>query len=505
MITDVGRTIKTPYISFKAGIVNLSSDFDGTYMPAEFNHDAICRDKTPVNKTKFQEHFDQFEKTANILKGNGAESKFNFSVSSGRNIHEFNYFMQKIREKGLKILLPDSLVTGNGGDEFHRNSGDFFHSDQKEAFSVDNANKEKRENIKNETNGWDGAKIKEQIKNFFNQSEIREVQTTNLFYAPGMSLQDNLREKPSDNFVAIRNDGDLGIHLALSKNYAYNLKQTRENLTNKLKENGTQLITRDVLADSYSIGKDGEKLPTIEIFPEIKNDAITKEYDIKKKVEHIQKNRTNDLVIVAGDARNDFEMLNLFNYTNEKEDFSNIHTLKKVYDLPVISIFVNNGKSSQDKLLNSLNITADKADDYFNSDGQIRFICVDKNDPRKPQTLDEAILVATKEYAKRNPEFRKNMSSEAKAKIDSMKYSYPISKNVISQIEEKAKAKLSNHSENTDEVIKNNKKPLSTKGKVAIFGSVVGGLALVDYFIYKELKNSRNKKPQSLSNKAVAR
>ena len=50
------------YLHFGAGYTRIFSDFDGTYMPAEFNHDVLCNDNPPVDSNAFNSYFSEFGK-----------------------------------------------------------------------------------------------------------------------------------------------------------------------------------------------------------------------------------------------------------------------------------------------------------------------------------------------------------------------------------------------------------------------------------------------------------
>ena len=112
--------------NFGAGITNLYSNFDGTYIPQKYNHDSVCNHSPQVNKDEFQ---GTMEKTWELfwkLKGDGKESKFNFAITTGRNLNEFNYFLNKLRSQDLWIPFPDKVITGNGEDEFYSNIKDIY-------------------------------------------------------------------------------------------------------------------------------------------------------------------------------------------------------------------------------------------------------------------------------------------------------------------------------------------------------------------------------------------
>jgi len=74
--------------------------------------------------------------------------------------------MRKIREQGLSIPLPDSIITCNGGDEYYRrkDTDNYFKTNFNRAFMEKDVNHEKREWVKKVSNGWDGDVIRQDIK-----------------------------------------------------------------------------------------------------------------------------------------------------------------------------------------------------------------------------------------------------------------------------------------------------------------------------------------------------
>ena len=101
-------------LHFGAGNTKIFSDFDGTFMPKEYNHDVICNNSSPVNEDEFSSYFGEFKQLL-APKENGKKTT-ELTISTGRNLGEFNYYMRKIKDKGLSIPVPDKLIVTNGGD-----------------------------------------------------------------------------------------------------------------------------------------------------------------------------------------------------------------------------------------------------------------------------------------------------------------------------------------------------------------------------------------------------
>ena len=96
---------------FCAGQTKIFSDFDGTFMPKEFGHDSICNDNPPVDKGAFDKYFEEFKKL--LMPSDNGVKKTELTITTGRNLGEFNYYMKKIKDKGLKIPTPDKLIILN--------------------------------------------------------------------------------------------------------------------------------------------------------------------------------------------------------------------------------------------------------------------------------------------------------------------------------------------------------------------------------------------------------
>lgn len=491
--------------NFGAGITNLYSNFDGTYIPQKYNHDSVCNHSPQVNKDEFQ---GTMEKTWELfwkLKGDGKESKFNFAITTGRNLNEFNYFLNKLRSQDLWIPFPDKVITGNGEDEFYSNIKDEkeFYNGGQPAFTKENVNKEKREFFKE--NNWNFDNIISNFKNIFNnipndnvvtfkdkeqkltdaikdhlnitdtesisllkelqQGEhneqsvrkvleekskaeittekekelydwymgqlaqlvhqatskhalIEDVQTlrsTNE-YQDGISLQTALETKgltKDDDFLAIADNGKLGIRIGISNKHASYYDDAIKFYQNN--DNGKNTV--------LNVRNDGFVDKELEIKPL----NASKLSDAKKQLDNITKNKTNDILVVAGSDINDIEMLTLNNYysTNEKGIPNSSAALEYFNNIPLVSIFVDNRTEAERANKESTLSKLLENNKYANYDGRLRFIHVDPKDANKPHSLDEAVKMAVASYAKVNEEFKNNLSPEMKEIIDKYEFSYP--------------------------------------------------------------------------------
>ncbi len=524
---------------FRAGVTDFYSDFDGTYMPYKYKHDVLCRDGCAERnnflfnqRTEFQLYFDRFREFFRAAKGKGKD-KFNFVITTGRNRPEINYYMQKIRQDGLSVVLPETLIINNGGEAYslRRDIGDFFKTNEAEAYLAGDFVTAKRERVRKAAGGWDGDNLRKNIERILStvtfdpnrsrnegqlmqltegafenyrefyasyskimntnmsQDEIREYiqklaeklkqevlvspelkelhgspqdidwkigelaeklykiqqnkavvlsTPTNGYFYGGMELSRQLERMPlcPSTFVSIRDDGNLGFILNLSENLS------KDDTTDDIEKAISATVRKSASADVKTRYRDTyRKYSTIKILPVVEGGKIDKVFDTRIKVQEIMSKNLNDLVIAAGDGSNDARMLNLLEYTSMR-GFDE-ESLQAIYKLPIISIYVDNSKYNR-KRPNVGVRYLDSIDSYFNSDGNIRFIHVDPNNPAKPQTLQDAVQLAIREYAKRNEEFRKNLSDDMLRLISNMDYKYPIDKEIVAKLEKSTGAQLWN-------------------------------------------------------------
>lgn len=496
--------------NFGAGVTKLYTDFDGTYIPDRFTHDSVCNSIPPVNKEDFKSYFDKIWTLFGALKGNGEESKFNFVVTTGRNIAETNYYLDKLRSQDLWVPLPEKLVTCNGQDEYFLNVKDeeeFFKGD-KPAFVKENVNQEKREYYK--SMGWDYAKIKNQLKEILSKRQyqhkikfqdrmqdfnsamfeqlsttkrsredlLNEIETKHLDeaairklldetstkevspaekpyhdwymgelahilyqettrrheiidnvpttrsrkeYGANLSLQtalENIGLAKDDDYMAFSDDGELGIRIAVSKKYEDNIKPY-------ISKKANLPTFTELIKGRYEVSKLKKGSYAGREF-EIRPSDIDKSEDTKKIVDEMINSNSNDLLIVAGDGSNDCKMLDLSIYTYHSICPETQKHADRIINLPVISIYIDNRTDEERADITSKISKMIEYSSQYNFDGNIRFIHVDPKDPEKPHTMEEAMKLAIASYAKRNPEFKKNLSSDIQKMVENYRISYPI-------------------------------------------------------------------------------
>ncbi len=457
--------------AFKAGVTEFFSDFDGTFMPHKYRHDVFCREGfgSPRNaflkngKKGFQEYFDDFGEFLDTLRGS-EKNKLNFTITSGRNRPEYNYYMTRIREDGLRVPLPDKLIVRNGGDIFTKRKDikDFFATDEKEVFLKPDFVQSKRDSVKEISNGWDGDKVKKTITNYLKDNltapsgekncTVFDTDTIGAFYGEGMHFNSkrNLMSPAPENWAALEDNGNLEFNITIPDNTSreYYVENIKNGLNFEISKDGVNFISK---TEAVPEGKNFGRIilrPSLNGKKYAEGEKITKLFDTKAQVKKIMEGGLNDLVVAAGDDSNDAQMLDLFKYIDlEKgENAISEKNLKKIYDLPLVSIYVDNTaiKANGKKVISpTTKEDIRNLEKYFNSDGNVRFIhVIPDNTVGKPKSLNEGLQIAVSEYAKRNPEFKKNLSPEMQEWIKNSTYEYPIDKSFTEELEKTLGAKL---------------------------------------------------------------
>lgn len=402
-------------LPFMAGEVKILSDFDGTFMPDEFNHDVICNGSKPLDKDAFNSYFDEFQRF--LSSTDDGKKTTELTISTGRNLSEFNYYMKKIKDKGLRIPVPDKLIVVNGGDEFIKSKKpDFFSSDREDMFEESDINLKKQKQLRRFVINWDGFKIKDRVKAFISRLSgcpmlIEPPTHQGMYgYRGDMTLQEDVQALPDEdktNYISLRQDGNSLIRLTAPVGSAY--IEELKGLKDELEQEGYKIVFQtkkhngETFVNSVSDNSNWQLGTSIEIKPETRGKVkkLDKFHHAKLMVDEIMQKGSNDLVIVCGDGRNDLNMLSIENYLDtDISDYSTESTKTKIQNLPLRSIFIRNNSSLDD--------TISKFEQIYNFDGHKRFIVVDKNDETKPHTLLEAIKIAKEDYSSQNPEFKRN-------------------------------------------------------------------------------------------------
>lgn len=443
------HNINKKYISFGNGKIEVYSDFDKTYFPLSHEEMKVA---TPEKYPYFNEYCKRFSELLNTNK-----NFLNFHITTGRTLGETNTIYELIKRQGFTLPLPKTLIVKNGSDE-HFKIGNDFDFYQRGIFPFDeiNTNKEKEQIIRNITN-WDGPKIKSKViellkkmgmKIVFADSEHSEFDygVRSLFGENRLPYENGKVFNETDKaqwISGIRQDGNLKLFLTLPPDM-FDLEERKLAYNSFTKE--LEKFTDNIKIDVQLIhnSKECQGRPCIVIEPSVEIDkhksslknhqsGLTKVFDTREALKKAVLN--NDLLIVAGDSSNDFNMLNMYFYSsnlpkytkgmndnfikrlnydafnfpalpNEFIDLENI-THKKIIDeikkLPIVGIVMadDNGQCKLDDIVSA-----------FGKKSPFKKVIVVPNG-----RLDDGIKYAIKLYALQNREFANKLSTKLKKEI----------------------------------------------------------------------------------------
>ncbi|MDD3594493.1 MAG: hypothetical protein PHX18_07695 [Candidatus Gastranaerophilales bacterium] len=382
--------------SFRAGHTSLFSDYDKTFFQASQN--AVKNIRNPENASQIEDAKYNFGIFNDFL--SKIRPKFTFTLTSGRNLPEFQNNVFTFEQNGIAHPLPDRFVSRDGGDNFalvpeaaaiidkfkklNPNPDEYSNFVHKSRLYLpDTITYQKREAAK--AFNWKYEALKHRIKRFCEHKTGNE-----LVYAPTNNSSDyNFKITYRDagrpkNYVVKEDDGKLFI----------GLKAQTPEIANALAQNLNKHRANNELGD-FITEVDGRRLkikPNVQPVYSKLSDPLAA---LKKAIE------SDDLIIVSGDSSNDVEMLNLKNYIK-----GNI-TREKIKNTPVVSIIVDNGSGGNGEALESLKRTLPS----FNDDGMLRYIYVSRNGG-DVATLTDAVKLAIKSYARENPKYAKALSEK---------------------------------------------------------------------------------------------
>lgn len=428
-------------ITFRAGKVHLYSDFDGTYFPA--NQSKLHKPDIKTNMDAYSKRMNKFFKST--------EGDLHFHITTGRTFGEYETASNLIRNSKFELPLPESFISKNGSDEFIKSGSDKeFYQNGVFPFKYSNPSQEKEKKLL-QSHNWDGQKVKDRIRILAKKYEIRLIEADSensvkdygnkSLFSDGKLNRDEWKVLPKEDFnfkehtspiaelaIGSRNDGNLKMRLIFPPDYGYcpNRTQIYDNFINDLKS--------DMRANKMKYKLEWESAKewnsyrkSCRITPEFEGGLLTKLYDTKEAFKKAAAN--NDLLVVAGDASNDFEMLNPLEYldkdflsnceknSSHKEFYSadmksRLKSLKSVYngenpalkkeleangflkkieELPMRGIVIKNHNKDLTELAS-----------VFASTGKIIEI--------EDWALDDGIKQAVKGHAKKNKSFKNSMS-----------------------------------------------------------------------------------------------
>lgn len=435
------------------GSVHVYSDFDGTYCPEK--HSAMHNPWQNPDMVKYCKKMNSFFKEA----GNDID----FTVTTGRTYGEYEAVSWLLKIRDYRLPLPKSVIVKNGSDEFLKTGTDSdFYDKGIFPYNPRITSKEKEDKIKALTN-WEGEKIHSFIKSvakkfylefiegesenskrdygsksLYSQGKLNPDEWTKMPQKDGSFLE---HEKPIVDFeLASRDDGKLKVNLTFPPDYdfcpfrRYVYDSCVYDITSFLAENNVKYFQTWTEPTSKNHFR-----KSITITPNIGDKELNKLFDTREAV--LKALGNNDLVIVAGDGSNDFQMLNPLEYIDEKDwaryakgtkcpefyfgdmktklrDLRHLYKgydseyindlrqeltenglLKRLENMPLIGIVVKSDNSKLQKLVDTFSLTG-------------KIIEIDKGQ------LDTGIKKAIKNYAQINDKFKNNMNNNLKKMIE---------------------------------------------------------------------------------------
>lgn len=430
-------------LSFMAGKVQVYSDFDGTYCPAR--HSSLHIEGENGYMNEYCSKMDSFLKST--------QGDLHMHVTTGRTFGEFEAILHLLKIRNFHLPLPESFIAKNGSDEYFKNGTDSqFYETGIFPYKYSEPSRMKEKQIKELTN-WDGEKLKNFIRELANSYKLNFIEAdsensvkdygNNSLFSDGKLNPDEWKKLPSndgeilehkvpiaDYVMGSRKDGNLKVNLIFSPDYGYCPERNciYDNFMNEIRE----FLARNNV--EYSMdwdvpSKSNHYRNHCNITPKIDGSMLTKLYDTKKALADAIKN--NDMVVVAGDGSNDFDMLNPLSYIEQndwkkyernskcryfyeadmrkkisllKDAFENRNSelknelescglIKQIKDMPLYSIIIKKEKSSLHELW-----------EVFGRFGKVIEIENGK--------LDEGIKLAVKQHANQSSKFKKAMSEK---------------------------------------------------------------------------------------------
>lgn len=275
----------------------LYTDFDGTYFPF------VSEDVKQKNRSKFEKMylpFDTFSKSQ--------KDDFELVVITGRSKNEFLNTQERIKQEGLPFLSPDCLISSNGSSIFLMN---------------------KRGGIKDITPRDEDdrtcKKVIDNIKRLIrkNHPDIPmvecEINGTKDKYGRHSSEAMLKRKGIKGKYISIARDGRYDAEFITSKEV--NGRKLEKEIKSYIDENGLPFTVKrykdspfTLVPEFISGHKTYKGANIISVKHEKNGYRPNKSEIIKDKLRQIKETSSDEKVVVAGDAFNDFKMLNPLSY-----------------------------------------------------------------------------------------------------------------------------------------------------------------------------------------------
>ncbi len=264
---------------FGAGKSFLYTDFDGTLL-AQPLHDIYGSDdaRKETSVSNFNKYFGEIqeyiEKTQN---------KFEIILTTGRRLfgdkqEGFEPTCQKMTQAGIRLPRIKSIITSEGGDIYH------FRADG----TIDRTPDASKANAIKQACGWDNNEIK--------------------------SILDKISQETGIGYKFVDSRGSY--KLSILPDDASKVDIFYSKLTSAL-EGRAQAKSKIDDVKAYLDDVSYSRVRGIKLEPVVNGEALHKDFDTKIALKRAIEN--NDFLLIAGDADNDKESLNIFRYVKPPE------------------------------------------------------------------------------------------------------------------------------------------------------------------------------------------
>lgn len=389
MIISFIRPYENKTRTFGKDKVHIYTDYDRTLSPA-VTSDAKKPKGSAILK-KVAKSFEEFSTLMQTMKDH-----ITTHVSSGRSIAEYENMYILYGKRNIELPKVDSIIVKEGSDEYFENKA------QNGGFSYTIKNKNRYEKLKQQTK-WDNQTIREKTHRLIRQNGLTTLECKTTLSKKNYGKR-SVFSRPSllkPNTVLIRDIGDMRLFLGMPPSIPeHKAEQTALQVADYLH---SQKIKFELVKKPKD--KECNDFLSYTFTPILKGEVLSKAYDPNLQIQKAKKE--GDLVIVAGDGKNDLEMLNPLSYISKKTknlDISDPQRVKEFLDkqpdlkekikkLPLISIIVQK-KDEKCQELENLNAIFGQDSEYK------KIITIEEG------SLAKGIKQAIKEYQKQNKKFK---------------------------------------------------------------------------------------------------
>lgn len=312
--------------SFGKNKIYIYTDFDRTLSPATTADVFYAKDKQKLEKAKYN-----FELVNEILK---KYKDISLYITTGRANDELRLMYDIYRKQGITFPNAKSVFIKEGSDEILKN--DKITND----YPYDNSNATRNDKIAAKT-GWDNSKLTKFALEIVKENGLTPLECGSTLSAEkyGKYSVFSHPEAINSKTVLFRDVGDMKFFLGFVNEIPqekYN--SIKKSIVTYLKENNI-----DYCLSEKSCDYECNKYRTMMFMPIIEKQNLSKSYDIKERLNSID---DTDIVIVAGDGKNDVDMLNPLTYSKSDSN----EEIKDLQFLALISEKENEKEPELEKL-----------------------------------------------------------------------------------------------------------------------------------------------------------